>query len=139
LYEYAAYTCGAGFGVFTQESCEFLDGLGIPSEAYNLNVPSIGTAQVVSSTTITRSVTSVAAGAIEYTAVVDAPEGFAVTVSPNNFMINKDGVQEFEVTITHEDAPVDEWRFGSLTWESADGPYEVYSPIAVKAAPVEIP
>jgi subtilisin family serine protease len=136
LVDYEAYICGANFGIFPPLYCALLDA---PTEAYNLNVPSIGISQVVGSQTVARSVTSVAAGAIEYTAVVEVPEGFNVTVSPNSFTINEGDVQAFEVTITHEDAPFDEWRFGSLTWQSAEGPYAVYSPIAVRAAPAGIP
>jgi len=40
----------------------------------------------------------------------------------------------YEVTITNVSAPVDEWRFGSLTWRDKSDDYEVYSPIAVRAS-----
>ena len=46
LFEYAAYTCGEDFGVFTPGSCDFLESIGVPSEPYNLNVPSIGVANL---------------------------------------------------------------------------------------------
>jgi hypothetical protein len=65
----------------------------------------------------------------------------------------------YEVTITNVDAAANEWAFGSLTWKSGSGShwsgrfehknhfgnwgssnrYEVYSPIAVKAALFDAP
>jgi len=139
LFDYAAYTCGAGFGVFTSASCDFLDGLGVPSEAYNLNVPSIGIAELAGSKTVVRTVTSVAAGAVEYNAVVEDPDGYSITVTPDNFTLNEGETQEFEVTIVNNSGAVGEWSFGSLTWVSTDDTYNVYSPIAVKAALIEVP
>ena len=136
LFEYAAYTCGEDFGVFTAGSCDFLESIGVPSETYNLNVPSIGIANVAGSQTVVRTVTSVAQerGWREYTVSVDVPEGFEVTVSPSSFRLKSGQSVTYEVTITNAGAPAGEWRFGSLTWSDKTGAYDVYSPIAVKAA-----
>jgi hypothetical protein len=41
------------------------------------------------------------------------------------------------VTITNNNAPVGEWRFGSLTWKGDN--YLVFSPIAVNGAPFDAP
>ena len=41
--------------------------------------------------------------------------------------------------ITNLSAPIGEWRFGSLTWSDETGHYDVYSPIAVRAALFEAP
>ena len=60
LFEYVAFTCGADLGIFTPGSCDFLESIGVPFEAYNLNVPSIGVAEVPGSQTVVRTVTSVA-------------------------------------------------------------------------------
>jgi subtilisin family serine protease len=136
LFEYAAYTCGEDFGVFTPGSCVFLESIGVPSEPYNLNVPSIGVGNLAGSQTVVRTVTSVAQenGWRDYTVSVDAPDGFDVTVSPSSFSLKRGQSVTYEVTITNVGAPAGEWRFGSLTWSDETGQYDVYSPIAVKAA-----
>ena len=144
LFEYAAFTCGMEWGVFSPGSCAFLNGRGVPSEPWNLNYPSIGVAEVPGSITVTRTVTSVAkeSGWRTYNASVDAPEGYTVSVSPSTFKLKKGQSVTFDVTITNVGAPAGEWRFGSLTWNEKDGNYSVYSPIAVKgalfSAPVEV-
>ena len=136
LFEYAAYTCGEDFGVFTAGSCDFLESIGVPSEAYNLNVPSIGIADVPGSQTVVRTVTSVAQenGWRDYSVSVDAPDGYEVSVSPSSFSLKSGDSATYEVTITNVSAPAGEWRFGSLTWNDATGHYDVRSPIAVKGA-----
>ena len=136
LFEYAAYTCGEEFGVFSAGSCNFLEAIGVPSEAYNLNVPSIGIAELAGSQTVTRTVTSVAneRGWRDYTVSVDAPPGYDVVVSPSSFSLKPGQSATYEVTITNVGAPAGEWRFGSLTWQDKTGHYDVYSPIAVKGA-----
>jgi len=144
LFEYAAYTCGEEFGVFTAGSCAFLESIGVPSEAYNLNYPSIGIAELPGSLTVTRTVTSVAkeSGWRTYNVSVDAPAGYSVSVSPSSFTLKRGQSATFEVTISNVSAPIGEWRFGSLTWHDDTGNYSVYSPIAVKgalfSAPVEV-
>jgi len=136
LFEYAAYTCGEDFGVFSAGSCDFLESIGVASEPYNLNVPSIGIAELAGSMTVTRTVTSVANenGWRDYTVSVDAPPGYEVTVSPSSFSLKRGQSATYEVTITNVAAPAGEWSFGSLTWQDKTGHYEVYSPIAVKGA-----
>jgi hypothetical protein len=69
-----------------------------------------------------------------YTASVDAPDGYSVTVSPSSFSLRKGESITFSVTIENETAPIGEWRFGSLTWENSSGKIDVYSPIAVNAS-----
>ena len=138
LFEYAAFTCGMDWGVFTPGSCVFLESIGVPTEPYNLNVPSIGVAEVPGSITVQRTVTSVAKekGWRTYAVSVDAPEGFSVTVEPSTLRLKSGDSATYYVTLTNESAPVGEWRFGSLTWydKAKNSLYEVYSPIAVKAA-----
>jgi hypothetical protein len=141
LFEYAAYTCGEGFGVFTEASCDFLDSIGVPSDPSNLNYPSIGVADVAGTFTVTRTVTSVAKeGRVRvYTADVDAPPGYDVTVSPDRIALRSGQSATFEVTIVNETGPIGEWRFGSLNWNERTGKYDVYSPIAVKGALFDAP
>jgi subtilisin family serine protease len=144
LFEYLAYTCGEDFGVVTPDLCGFLEAIGVPSEAYNLNLPSIGIAELVGTQTVTRTVTSVAkeSGWRDYTVSVEAPPGYDVTVSPSSLRLKRGQTATYEVTFTNVSAPVGEWRFGSLTWRDRTGNYDVYSPIAVRGslfgAPAEI-
>lgn len=130
LFEYAAFTCGMDLGVFTPGTCTFLSGLGIPLEPYNLNVPSIGVADVPGRRTVIRTVSNVASETVNYKAKIRKPKGFKVYVTPNQLILNPGDSATFEVTFTNDKAPVGEWAFGSLTWKG--GGYEVYSPIAVK-------
>jgi hypothetical protein len=138
LYEYAAFTCGMNWGIFTPGSCAFLDSIGVPMEPYNLNYPSIGIAELPGSLTVQRTVTSVATskGWREFTVSVDAPDGYEVTVEPSVLVLKSGQSATYEVTITNVEAPIGEWRFGSLTWsdDGKKGHYEVYSPIAVRAS-----
>ena len=144
LFEYAAFTCGMDWGVFTQGSCDFLESIGVPSDPSDLNYPSIGIADLPGSQTVIRTVTSVAkeSGWREYSVSVCPPPGYEVTVSPSSFKLKKGQSVDYEVTITNVSAPVGEWRIGSLTWSDNTGHYDVYSPIAVCgalfSAPAEI-
>jgi subtilisin family serine protease len=136
LFEYAAFTCGMDWGVFTSGSCDFLESIGVPLEPYNLNYPSIGIAAVPGSQTVQRTVTSVAKenGWRTYDVSVEAPEGYEVTVEPSTFRLKSGQTATYEVTITNVSAPIGEWRFGSLTWHEKEGHYSVRSPIAVRGA-----
>jgi subtilisin family serine protease len=143
LFEYAAFTCGMEWGVFTPGSCLFLESIGVPLEPYNLNYPSIAVAEVAGSQTVKRTVTSVAKekGWREYSVSVEAPPGYEIVVEPAKLRLKTGESATYTVTITNINAPAGEWRFGSLTW-SDKSKYDVYSPIAVKgtlfSAPSEI-
>ncbi len=118
-------------------SCVFLEGLGIPLEPYNLNLPSIGVANVPGAQTVIRTVTSTADKRVNFDAQVKAPKGFEVAVNPKKLQLDPGESATFEVTITNKSAPIGEWRFGSLAWQG--GGYDVYSPIAVKGSLFKAP
>jgi hypothetical protein len=86
-------------------------------------------------------VTSVARenGWRKYTASVEAPPGYSVTVSPSSFQLKKGQSMTFSVTIENESAPIGEWRFGSLTWNDQTGQYSARSPIAVNGSLFDAP
>jgi len=115
-------------------TCEELESHGYSLEATNLNYPSIGISSINGRETVTRKVTSVAKekGYREYKAVIVSPEGYEVSVEPSTIRLKQGEAVQFEVTATNVDSPLDEWKFGSLTWVDKSGKYEVYSPIAVK-------
>lgn len=144
-YEYLGFLCDAAPEVLPNPDAirAALESMGIPTQAYNLNYPSIGIAEVPGSLTVKRTVTSVAkeSGWREYAAVVKAPPGYQVTVTPSVLRLKSGRSATYEVTITNVSAPIDEWRFGSLTWrdKAKNSLYDVYSPIAVKAALFKAP
>jgi subtilisin family serine protease len=137
--EYLGFLCDAGPEVFLNPAatCGSLAASGVPILAYDLNVPSIGVSEVPGTRTIVRTVTNVSSQSIRVQADVKKPKGFDVTVSPRRLTVPAGGSATFEVTFTTTDAPIGEWRFGSLTWKGSG--YEVRSPIAAKAAQIEVP
>jgi subtilisin family serine protease len=132
--EYLGFLCDEAPEVFANPAatCAALEAAGIPTEAHNLNYPSIGVAEVAGTQTVIRTVTSVADRRVRFEAKVKEPEGYDITVNPRHLTLNPGESATFEVTITNKDAPIGEWRFGSLTWKGSD--YDVYSPIALRAA-----
>jgi subtilisin family serine protease len=111
---------------------------GIPTlDASDLNQPSLSVGDLAGVQTLHRTVTSVGGSAATYTATVVAPAGFTVSVSPSSFTIPAGGTKSFDVTITRTDAPLNTFRFGSLTW--SDGTHSVKSPIVVRPVAVSAP
>lgn len=136
--DYLGFLCDADPATFTDPAgtCGFLESIGVPTDASDLNLASIGVAELPGSQTVTRTITSVAKerGWRNYNVEVDAPPGYDVIVSPSSVRLKKGMSASYEVTITNESAPVDEWAFGSLTWSDVTGHYTVRSPIAVRGS-----
>jgi subtilisin family serine protease len=122
-----------------------LERKGVPTQAYNLNYPSIGVAELPGSITIRRKLTNVAGRALFLKPQVQAPDGYSVDVSPSTLLVPVGTTASYTVTITNESAPVGEWRYGSLTWVTESTKrakktvFAVYSPIAVKASELKAP
>jgi subtilisin family serine protease len=135
--DYLGFLCEAYPAVFAnpEATCAFLESIGVPTKAINLNLASITVSELPGSMTVWRTVTSVAkeSGWRVYSPVVEAPPGYTVSVSPSTLRLRSGQSATYEVTITNIDAPIGAWRFGSLTWTDKTK-YEVYSPISVKAA-----
>lgn len=141
FFEYAAFMCGTFPDNISASFCAFLEAEGYPTEAYNLNYPSIGAGAVPGALTVQRTVTSVANenGNRTYHVSVDAPPGYSVSVSPSSLTLKSGQSATYQVTFTNVSAPIGEWRFGSLSWTDEDGLYDVYSPIAVRGALFDAP
>ncbi|MFQ5554920.1 MAG: S8 family peptidase [Acidimicrobiia bacterium] len=137
LFEYAAFTCGADLGVFTPGSCAFLESIGVPMDASDLNLPSIGIAELPGSQIVTRVVTNVSKNTVAVEAKVEAPAGYEVNVFPKKLRVKAGESAVFAVEISNTGAPLGEWRFGSLTWKGGD--HLVRSPIAVRAVAFDAP
>lgn len=129
--DYSAFLCGLGYELRKPGSCNRLEAAGYSADATDLNLPSIGIADLVGATTVTRTVTSVADKIRVFEAQVRPPAGFDVTVEPSKLVLAPGESVEYTVTVSRVSAPSAEWRFGSLTWRSAG--YRVDSPIAVRA------
>ncbi len=142
LLDYAAFSCGTDQQIFAQGSCDFLAANGFSFDASDLNLASIGIAELAGPQTVTRTVTSVAKenGWRTYNASVDAPAGYDVTVSPSQIKLKKGQSATFEVTISNDGTGVPgAWSFGSLTWNDKTGHYAVRSPIAVRGTALVAP
>ncbi|WP_353115969.1 S8 family serine peptidase [Microbacterium sp.] len=106
-----------------------------PIDASDLNIPSIAIGTMASEQTVTRTVTSTAAGT--YTAQASIP-GVRVTVSPSTLSFSKAGESKtFTVTFDNDTAPVEKWATGSLVWKGADN--TVRSPLAVFPVTADAP
>jgi len=133
LFEYAAFSCENNAQIFSDASCAFLAGLGIPSDGSDLNLPSIGIAELAGVQTVRRTVTNVAnnRGYKSFTVSVDAPPGIEVSVSPSTLKLKPGQSATYEVTFRATSAAaLNQWAFGSLTWKHG-AEYSVRSPIAV--------
>ncbi|MFQ5609359.1 MAG: hypothetical protein ACE5F8_03725, partial [Woeseiaceae bacterium] len=60
-----------------------------------------------------------------------------VAVNPPSLTIAPGETANFDVTVTFDDGPLDLWRFGSVTWVSAD--HSVRSTLAVKPVTLTAP
>lgn len=140
--DYLAFMCGADPSIFVtpDATCAQLVADGFSTDASDLNYPSIGVAEVAGTQTVTRTVTSVAGttGPTTYTAAVDAPAGFDVSVSPARLTLAPGQSRRFELTVANDgSATLGQWSFGSLTWTG--GSYEARSPLALAASAFDSP
>lgn len=137
--DYLGFLCDVAPQVFANPdaTCAALESLGYPTDASNLNYPSIGIAELAGTETISRTVTNVTNRRARYSVSVDPPPGYDVQVSPSRLTVRPGEEVSYQVTFTNINAPVGDWRFGSLTWRS--GHYSVYSPIAVRGVSIEAP
>ncbi len=146
--DYLAFLCGQDEDDFVEArgtSCAELEGLGHSEDASQLNLASIAIAELLEPETIYRTVTNATGTASEYTAAIEAPEGFEVTVATfdsegnetevSTLDVAADGNASFALTFTKTDeAEVDVWKFGAITWTDAAG-HSVRLPLAIKAVP----
>ncbi len=141
--DYLGFLCDAAPEAFADPAgtCAALESLGVPTDPSDLNLASIGIAELPGKQTVVRTVTSVAKENEwrKYSVSVDPPPGYDVTVSPSNIRLKGGMSATYEVTFMNTGAPVGEWRFGSLTWSDRGGRYDVYSPIAVRGSLLNAP
>ncbi len=134
--DYAAYLCGLDDPPFPPTDCAILAIAGFSSDGRDLNIPSIGIAELISGDVITRRVTNVGPASM-YTATVSAPFGLDVVVSPTSLSLNSGESAEFSLTFRRQGAALDTWSFGRLSW--SDDTRTVASPIAVRPVTLRAP
>ncbi|XP_051128626.1 subtilisin-like protease SBT5.6 isoform X2 [Andrographis paniculata] len=129
--EYLNFACAStGVSLDSHYTCPAT----LPSPS-NLNYPSLAIADVGSEgTTVIRRVKNVGGGSPEYTVTIDPPPGYTVRISPTSlsFLAGVEQTRTFTITVRPLDNAVrNMFVFGSYTWFSNDGFYEVRSPMAV--------
>ncbi|HKT55941.1 MAG TPA: S8 family serine peptidase [Microbacterium sp.] len=137
--DYLGFLCEDGRTAFgdAAKTCAALAAAGYPTTSADLNYPSIGIKAVPGTATVTRTVTNVSAKKISADAVIQAPAGYSVQVSPASLQVAPGESASFTVTVRNTGAAVGEWKFGSLTWKGSG--YSVRSPIAVKGVAIHAP
>lgn len=143
LLDYLAFTCDNNVQLISDAGCDFLVGLGFPTDGSDLNLASIGIAELVGTQTVTRHVTSVTPGMTTFTASHEAPPGIDVEVTPGVLVLEQGETASYTVNVSvTENAVPGEWAFGSLTWGNDAGATAARSPIAVRpvqlSAPAEV-
>jgi subtilisin family serine protease len=138
--DYLAFLCGNNPANISQSLCDTLASLGLSFDPSELNLASIGIAELAGFETVTRYVTNVGPAGT-YDVSVSPPPGIDVAVSPASLTLAEGESASYDVTFTATGAAtIGQWTFGSLTW--SHGPHSVRSPIAVKpvalAAPGEV-
>jgi subtilisin family serine protease len=137
--DHAAYLCGLTGSPLSVSDCDLLAESGYSFEARNLNLPSIGVTELITSDIVTRRVTNAGPPAT-YRARVEPPPGIAASVTPPSLTLATGESAEYSIAFERLDAELDYWQFGALTW--SDGERDVTSPIAVRPvtlrAPVEL-
>ena len=141
LIDYAAFSCGNNFQIFSDASCNFVvNTLGYSSDGSELNLASIAIAEFIGSQTISRTVTSVTAGTTTFTVDVDAPVGIDVVVSPDSLVLEEGESATYTITFNANDDVIGgDWSYGSLTWNNDAGVSPARSPIAIKAQQLDAP
>ncbi|WP_151524662.1 cell wall-binding repeat-containing protein [Serinicoccus kebangsaanensis] len=103
----------------------------------DLNYPSIAIGDLGGTQTVTRTVTDATGAGGTFTAEVEAPPGLDVVVEPSTITVPSGGEATYTVTFTTEDAPLNEWTFGALTWTGAGA--AVRSPLAIQPVAIGAP
>jgi subtilisin family serine protease len=134
--DHAAYLCGLPEPPFAAADCAAHAAAGRTTSAVDLNLPSIGVAELISGDVVRRRVTNVGPPAT-FTAELIEPPNLAVIVEPPTLVLATGETAEFSVRFVDGGAERDFWSFGELAWASAA--HRAESPLAVKPVTVRTP
>jgi hypothetical protein len=126
---YDAFTCKTATPRVSENECRQLEAAGFPTEAFELNLPTIAVSTLVSNRTIHRKVTNVGP-ASQYRVEIEAPPGIEVEVSPSTLSLAAGETATYEARFTSAGAELTEWTFGALSW--VDSSHVVRTPIALR-------
>jgi len=156
LADYLAFLCGQDKEAFVSgydTSCADLTSTGFSTDASQLNLPSIAIAELLDPETIFRTVSNATPIASSYTATIEAPAGFDISVQTFDAdgeeteattldVAAEGGKASFAITVSQtETTEIDAWKFGAITWTDGAG-HSVRLPLAIKAIPtvqIEVP
>jgi subtilisin family serine protease len=133
--DHAAYLCGLPEPPFAAADCaaHLADRT---TSAVDLNLPSIGAAELISGDIVRRRVTNVGPPA-SFTAEIIEPPDLDVVVEPPTLVLGTDETAEFTLRFVDQGAERELWSFGELAWANAT--HRVESPLAVKPVTVRTP
>lgn len=144
--DYFAFLCGLGNSSFVQAasgySCAAYTSAGYPTDASQLNYPSVAISKLKEAKTIVRVVTDVTGNGGTYVPTIQAPASVnvefktlnasGVLVAASSLQVPANGKAVYGLTFTPTaNAVMDQWKFGALTL--SDGVHSVRSPLVVKA------
>ena len=118
--EYDAFACGTDSPAVDAARCDELATAGFSFAPADLNQPNVAVSRLASRQTVTRRVTNLSDSSDTYTAEITPPAGMAVQVEPSTLSLGPGESATFDVTLTYQSGPLDQWRFGSLVWRGAD-------------------
>ena len=106
----------------------------------DLNLPSIGVAELAGIQTVPRTVTNVLGETGTFEASFDAPAGVDIEVVPDTITLGDGESATYSVNFTATgDAVADEWSFGQLTWDHTASDIQVTSPLAIRPVAASFP
>lgn len=135
--EFDAFACGTASPALSAGRCDELAAAGMSFAGSDLNQPSISIERLANERTVSRRVTNVSDQAETYTANIVPPAGVGVAVVPATITLLPGESVTFDVTFSFVSGPLDQWRFGSLTWENSN--HSVYSTLAIRPISVTAP
>ncbi|MHC5905863.1 S8 family serine peptidase [Streptomyces sp. S6] len=131
--DWIAYLCAIGQAPVTTDGRDVCARVR-KTDPSDLNMPSIAVGDLAGVQTVTRTVTNVSSTTGVYTASVETPAGYRVTVSPSRLTVRPGGSATYKVTFTRAGAAYGKWAFGAVGW--ADRTHKVRSVVALRAAEV---
>ena len=130
--DWARFVCGSGQVPSTHELCA-----GGKIDPSDLNYPTIAIGDLAGKQTVTRTVTNVGELPEVYVPKVEGVKGLKVTVSPRILITLPGRSTTYKVTVENTGAPLEQYSFGKLIWESTE--HAVSSTLAIKPLTVKAP